>query len=393
MPMVRLKLSVRCGPVFAGRVIAVAPRVRTRLMVMKYSRAILLGICVVIATTGWAQEGTQATDASGATVVKKSGLPVDVAGYVSFRRLNDVVLSTYAFNREYAGSLFVSKTVGSWRFHSEINATSEPEYDAEGIRLFPRRPSLSIKLDSALVNYNARDWFQIEAGFLFVPTYWRTHRYQSTTMTVDEPLMDQHVFPTAFKGAEVHGDKYFESGGLSYQIYMGQSQEKHFSNDAVDHSRAFGAKLVLHVPSRHFLNAFDIGYHRLHELYPRLRRDQGNAVELYLEKGPVTLLAEFAHSSIRPVDGSVGHFREGYYLQPWYRITPKLFAVGRYEYLDRHNRLADRNALGRQSAGLTYRPVPDLSLKVSAERYEPERGSLPAYYGAAMGIVYFFHLQ
>ena len=26
--------------------------------------------------------------------------------------------------------------------------------------------------------------------FFFIPTYWRTHRYQSTTLTVDEPLID-----------------------------------------------------------------------------------------------------------------------------------------------------------------------------------------------------------
>jgi hypothetical protein len=353
----------------------------------------LLGICAVIATTGWGQQGTPARDESGPTAVEKSSFPIDVAGYVSFRRLNDDVLSRHTFNREYSGSLFLSKALGSWQFHSDINATSDPEYDAEGLLLFPQRPSLSIKLDSAFVNYNARDWFQIEGGFLFVPTYWRTHRYQSTTMTVDEPLMDQKIFPTAFKGAEIHGDKYLESGGLSYQIYLGESQEQQFTTLTVDRSRAFGGKLVLHLPSRHFLNAFDIGFHRLHELYPGLRRDQGNAVELYLEKGPVTLLAEFAHSSIRPVNGSPGHFREGYYLQPWYRITPKLFAVARYEFLDRDNRRPDRNALGRQSAGLTYRPVPGLSLKISAERCEPERGSLPAYYGAVMGAVYFFHLQ
>jgi hypothetical protein len=96
-----------------------------------------------------------------------------------------------------------------WRFHSEFNADTAPEYDSEGIHLFAPRPSLSVKLDSAFVNYNARDWLQVQAGFLFIPTYWRTHRYESTTLTVDEPLIDQNVFPTALKAA-----KFGEHDGL-----------------------------------------------------------------------------------------------------------------------------------------------------------------------------------
>jgi len=334
---------------------------------MKALRAAVLS-CTIVCAIGRAQQtdsiGNQPPEQESdpPRTAAKNKFPLDVAGYLSFRHLNDDSLGEHRFYREYSASLFVSKTLGAWRFHSEFNANTTQEYEAEGIHLFPRRPSLNVKLDSAFVNYNARDWFQIEAGFLFVPTYWRTHRYQSTTMTVDEPLMDQNIFPTAFEGVEVHGDKYFESSGLSYYVYAGISHEQHFNNDGVDHSQAFGGKVVLHLPSRHFFNAFDVGYHRLHELYPGLRRDQGNMVELYLEKGRVTFLAEFGHSSIRPVDGSRGHYREGYYLQPWYRITHQLFAVVHYELLERDNLRAERNALGHQSLGLTYRPVPALSL-------------------------------
>ena len=62
--------------------------------------------------------------------------------------------------------------------------------------------------------------------------YWRTHRYQSTTLTVDEPLVDQSVFPTALKGVMIHGDKYWEDGGISYQFYTGISQEEEFQLDS-----------------------------------------------------------------------------------------------------------------------------------------------------------------
>lgn len=98
----------------------------------------------------------------------------------------------------------------------------------------PSLTHLTIELQTASANYNWRDWLQGEAGFLFVPTNWRTHRYQSTNLTVDEPLIDQNVFPTAFKGIMLHGDKYFEDGGFSYQIYGGVSQELEiFDTDAI----------------------------------------------------------------------------------------------------------------------------------------------------------------
>jgi hypothetical protein len=67
--------------------------------------------------------------------------------------------------------LFLSKTLGRSRFHSEFNAETAPEYDSDGIHLFPRRPSLNVKLDSPFVNYNQRDWLQLPAGLLFIPIY------------------------------------------------------------------------------------------------------------------------------------------------------------------------------------------------------------------------------
>jgi hypothetical protein len=54
--------------------------------------------------------------------------------------------------------------------------------------------------------------------------------------------------------------------------------------------------------------------------------------------------------------------------------------------------LAVNTAFARQSVGFTYRPIPALSLKLEGARYEPQAGRLPAYYGPAFSVVYFFHL-
>lgn len=361
--------------------------------------AALFSVCMMM---GWLKAQEVAPESgNAASEPKREGaprakFPLDVAGYIGFRALSGDDLNEHRSYREYAGSLFVSKKAGPWLFHSEWNATTAAEYATEGIHIAPRSTNLNLTIETASVNYNWRDWLQAEAGFLFVPTYWRTHRYQSTNLTVDEPLMDQNVFPTAFKGAMIHGEKYFEHGGLSYLIYGGISQEPEiFNTDSIsleiDRARAVGGKLVAHVPTGNLLDALDIGYHRIEQRFSD-RDEKLDGAEMRLEEGRFQLLGEFSHMSATPSNGQARFFRQGYYLQPSYKITRQLFAVGNYDWLNRDSRYEAESGLARQSVGLTYRPVTPLSLKIEADRYEPERGRAPAYYGASAGVIYFFHL-
>ena len=322
--------------------------------------------------------------------------PLDVAGYLSFRTLNDDAFSRHQFYREYAGSLFLSKKAGRWLFHSEFNVNSALEFDTDGIHIAPRIPHLSVKLQTAFANYNWREWLQVQAGYLFVPTYWRTHRYQSTNLTVDEPLVDQNVFPSVFKGVMLHGDKYFEDGGFSYQIYGGVTQEPEVFdpesvNTRIDLAWSVGGKLVAHIPTRHFLDALDIGYHRLEQRFSD-RDESLDGAELRIEKDRIRLLGEFAHALATPSNGQARFFRQGFYLQPSYRIARQVFVVAQYGWLNSDSRISRRSGLARQTVGVTYRPQPSISLKVELDRYQAQRGQLPAYYGVTVGAVYFFHL-
>jgi hypothetical protein len=370
---------------------------------MKYLQLKIVTLSIAAGTLGWAQATPQTAGEQGqrqepATEPAASpGFPLDVAGYINFRYVNDDAAQEHDFYRDYSASLFLSKTVGRWRFHLELNADTAPEFDSNGIHLFPRRPSLSVTLDNAFVNYNARDWLQLQAGLLFIPTYWRTHRYQSTTLTVDEPLIDETVFPTALKGVEIYGDKYWGDGGVSYIIYGGVDQQPEFQENTavvqIESARTVGGKLTLHVPSRHFFRTFDVAVQRLH----RVGTDDGKpdeiyGVELQLSKSRYEVLGEFAHESMDVVNGARRYIRQGYYIQPSYRITPRLFAVVRYDQLDRDSRYADQSSLARQSAGLTYRPIPSVSVKIEGDRYEPQGARLPAYYGVTSAVVWFFHL-
>jgi hypothetical protein len=148
----------------------------------------------------------------------------------------------------------------------------------------------------------------------------------------------------------------------------------------------------LHLPSRQFFDTFDISYHRLYRSPSDDRPDEIYGGELLLQKKRLELLAEFAHASQDVVNGVRLYIRQGYYVQPSYRITRRWFGVFRYDRLDRDSRYASESSLARQSAGLTYRPIPSVSLKVEGDRYEPQAGRLPAYYGVTTSIVYFFHL-
>jgi hypothetical protein len=365
-------------------------------MVMKRLVA-LCALGLIRLAPGWAQTVPDQNSGPGAPpgpAMQGNPFPIEIAGYLSVRLLRDDDLSQSRSYRDYSASLFLSKTLGRWRFHAELNAGNAPEYDSDGIHLIPRRGDLSVKLDSGFVNYTASDSLQVEAGFLFIPTYWREHRYQSTVLTVDDPLIDQTVFPTAFKGGMVHGDRYFRGGGISYMAYGGVDQQTEFQNGgatlATEGARALGGKVVVHMPSEQFFDTFDIAFHALRRYPKDGDRDSLYGTELVVRKQRVELLAEFAHDSLDIHQGSRLYIREGFYLQPSYRLTKRLFAVSRYDRLNRDSRFADESSQARQSAGLTFRPVPTLSLKLEADRYQTRTGQ-HAYYGFTTGLVYFFH--
>jgi hypothetical protein len=121
-------------------------------------------------------------------------------------------------------------------------------------------------------------------------------------------------------------------------------------------------------------------------------RTQIAGAELNVEIGPIQLLGEFADASIGASPIQAGHYRQGYYLQPSYRLAPPLFVVARYERLNRDSRDPQVNRMGKQSLGLTYRPIPAVSVKLEADRFEPQRGRLSPYYGVGAALVYFFRI-
>jgi hypothetical protein len=236
---------------------------------------------------------------------------------------------------------------------------------------------------------------QVSAGYFFIPTYWREHRYQSTTLTVDDPLLDENVFPTAFKGGMIHGDRYFDGAGISYFLYGGIDQQTEFAGPGLDlrieRSRIVGGKVTVHLPSAGFFDTFDAAVHVLRRYPADNDRDDVYGAELLMRKRRLELLSEFAHDSLDISHGSRAYLREGLYVQPSYRIAKRWFAVARFDRLDRDSRFAVQSNQMRESAGVTFRPISSVSMKLEGDRYESQDGQ-PAHYGITAGLVLFFHL-
>jgi len=339
-------------------------------------------------------------------------LPIEISGYISIREMRGENSSKSSF-REYAGSLFLSKTYKRWDIHSELNIEHSSDFDGDGIVFGPT--NIGAHLHTAWLNYKYRDWLNARGGFLHVPTYWRTHRYQSTTLTVEEPLIDLRIFPSAFIGGMIHGSSYFETSGISYTLYSGggllggngfdsqspllpdagSSSESgatttESSAPELKRSRAVGGTFVYHFPSHQFFQTLDFGVHRLQISYAEGNRQSLYGFESHVEKERLSFLGEYAHASAIAADGSRYYFREGYYLQPSLRITPKLFGVYRFDWINGDSRSETLSSVKRQTAGLTFRPITTVSLKLEYVRHRFGGSESRAHNGLSFGAVYYF---
>jgi len=357
----------------------------------------------------------QTSPSAPADAPKKAVLPFDVSGYFSFRQLKGEEPGSRNAFREYAFSLFLDKAISKWRFHTEFNSEKSPHFDNDGILFGP--DSIKAHLHTAWVNFQQSDALQGRAGFLFVPTYWRTHRYQSTTLTVADPLIDRRIFPTGVVGAMAHGNKLFDDGGFSYTVYGGvaprigkpelptaageggegeggEGEDDHHTMTAEEfeagRARSAGGTFLAHLPNGHRMNVLDFGFQYLHQTYSNHMGARIYGFESRIEKGRAALLAEFAHSSILEPGGERLYMKEGLYVQPSYRVLRNLFGVYRYDALNLDSRNTERGTLTRHTAGVTWRPIANLSLKAEYNRFEFTRGEHPTYSGASAGVVYYF---
>lgn len=80
--------------------------------------------------------------------------PIDLSGYFSTRFLNDTTPSTSAF-QAHVVSIFFGKTIGKWRFHSEVEYEFAPKFEATGAGFATSRGEIDI--ETAWLNYTHQD--------------------------------------------------------------------------------------------------------------------------------------------------------------------------------------------------------------------------------------------
>jgi hypothetical protein len=335
---------------------------------------------------------TQAPEWKDSGSGKAKVLPVDLSAVVASRYEPERGSGTYG--PEANATLFISKRLGAWQMHAKLNANSARQLDRDGIGLIRQREHFATDVDAAWVNYNARDWLQWRTGLLYIPTYWGSRRFQSATLTVADPFIDQEIFPAAFTGTMLHGDRLFEDGGFSYSVYAGKGLEAdHLDGEEcrVAKPRIYGGKGVWHVPTRRRLDLFDISYQRMRGAYPGRASEVVDGIELRVEKGRISLLGELAQARVRLAGDGDRVKRFGYYWQPSLKVSQRLTGVMRYENARlRHDQGIH---MSRLSMGAAYRARPSVWIRADVLRHGLTGEAGHRSWGGSVGIAYFFQIQ
>jgi len=317
----------------------------------------------------------------------ESSTPLDLNGYYSFRYLNDTRAANPGTFQAHVLSLFFGKKLGRWRFFSEAELEYAPAFDSSGVTFSTHRGE--VLLETAWLDYNHRDWLNARGGLLLVPTYWRVHHYPSTTLTVQNPLIDKRIFPGDIVGVMAHGSRYFSRGGLDYTIYAGNGRGVDQGRQDINENKAIGGSFVYHVPTQEKFDTVDLGMQWYRDTLANRDREKIYGFEAKIEKGRLGFLGELAHATLGPSGGARRLFREGYYLQPSLRLSRKAHLVYRYDLLNYDSRLSDARDLRRHTFGFGYRPTPTVSLKLEFNHYKPEQRP-GTYTGLAAGLSFFF---
>jgi len=313
---------------------------------------------------------------------------VDLTGYYDARFFDNTQPSSHGSFQQHAISLFFGKALGRWTFHSEIEFESAFDFDADGGEFVESRGDLH--LATAWLNYGYSDLLQTRIGYIFFPTYWRLHHSPALALTVNDPLIDTRIFPSAFTGIMTHGSKYYRDGGITYALLMGNGRGPNQGHEDVNDHKATGAKLLVHIPNGNFFRVLDLGILQYRDKLENRDRESIHGLEARAEKGRLSFVGEYARANIKHDNGPRKFFREGFYLQPWVRVARRLSVVYRYDSLDLDSRFARLQDASRHTIGLNYRPRPQVSLKLDFNRDALAGTSQPPFHGVAAGIALFF---
>ncbi|MBI5136879.1 MAG: hypothetical protein HZA24_06020 [Nitrospirae bacterium] len=295
-----------------------------------------------------------------------------LSGYFDFDYVTDNKAVSPGHFRAHHLSLFVTRQWRHARMFSEVEFEDGADHAGSGAGV---TGDGQVKLENAWVEYNHGGAVNLRAGKLFLPQYWNVNHYPTTVLTTQRPLMVRAVFPADITGVMLHGTAFSGDVGYGYRLYTGNGQGPNPSATDDNENKAVGLHLTLHLgdtlPGVSRLDLALTGYSErtaagAHDIH---------GAEAQLDAGRLGLLAEYAAGAEADT--------EGFYVQPAWRLTGTLFGVYRYDYLDDGAR-----AVVRHTAGVDWRPVPNLSLKTSVDHHDARDGE--DYQSFNMTVAAFF---
>jgi hypothetical protein len=317
-----------------------------------------------------------------------SATPVALNGYFSSRFTRLPVPEALPNFEQQTVSFLVDKAAANWQFHSELEYEYGPDLTTFGGVTGAAQGHIGI--EAGWLDYTYADLLRGRAGILLTPTYWALHHYPSIALTVENPLIHQRIFPANIVGAMVHGSHYFENGGFDYSVYAGNGSGFQDSQVQQDGRGAMGGTFLTHIPTGHFFTVFDAGFQFYRDKPAPGDRQQIYGFESHIEKGAFQFLGETAHANIGPQNGSRRLFREGYYLQPAWRLHKSIYAYYRYDWLKFDSRDSAHPFTDENTVGLNFRPIPTVSLKLEWNSSRPAGSLGPANQGFGTGVAFFF---
>jgi hypothetical protein len=299
--------------------------------------------------------GAQSSAAPPEGYTLGGGLPlgasgVRLGGYITVDFENpSTELATLTFDD---ASLFVFGDLGARaRFFMEAEATQFWQIDSTG-RV---EAASNGDLERLYFDYLHADTLKVRAGKFLTPVgTWNEIHPDPLTWTVSRPVASFGTFPTFTTGIQAFGTWAGDNRDVDYNIFVQHNPALDRSTGERHTEKMIGGRIRLRQ------GGWEVGVPAVHYVESETADVVTfSGADLLARTGRLEVRGEATAGRVRSTDGnSRTEFAE--YLQGMVALTDRLFVVGRHEWA----RSRDELTYNAASAGLLFRPLPAMSLKL-----------------------------
>ncbi len=276
-------------------------------------------------------------------------------------------------------SLFVFGDIGSRvRFFVEAEETHFLRIDSRGISV-----THNADIERIYADYLHADAFKIRVGKFLTPSgTWNEIHADPLTWTVSRPVASFATFPAFMTGLQVFGTWATSRRDVDYNFFVQHNKSIDRNTGDRHTERMVGGRVRIRQ------GALEIGV----PVVRYTERDTGDVVtfsgaDLLARAGRLEIRGETTAGRVRSLDGA-SRAEYAAYLQGVMALTDRFFIVARQERA--HSR--DDETYTATSAGLLFRPVPAMSLKLEVQgrsgRFFPTETSTGSRLLAGFGVLF-----